>query len=108
MVNLPETEDELQSTTCRHLLYLQLRQDHIEGLYRADVSVQLSAASIAVHAEFGNHCSQIHDAGPYFLAQHYLPDNVRSVQKICQKHTEGFTKKTRNNFRIYSKYFYMN
>ena len=65
------------SRDCQHLLYLQLRQDHIEVVFRADVSLQLSAAATAVHAEFGNFCSEVHATGAYFLPQHYLPDNVR-------------------------------
>eukprot|EP00090_Calanus_glacialis_P008265 TRINITY_DN16572_c0_g1_i1.p1 TRINITY_DN16572_c0_g1~~TRINITY_DN16572_c0_g1_i1.p1 ORF type:complete len:1084 (+),score=127.32 TRINITY_DN16572_c0_g1_i1:55-3306(+) len=75
----PTCYDELNDPYTCHLLYLQLRQDTIEGLYRADVSVQLSMASIAMHSEFGTYSDDIHGSGPYFLPQHYLPDNVRTL-----------------------------
>ena len=56
------------------------RHTHLSLVDRADVSVQLAAAATAVHAEFGNHSGEVHGAGPYFLPQHYLPDNVRWVE----------------------------
>ena len=90
LILLPDNYDDL-SENCQHLLYLQLRQDHIEGVYRAEVSLQLSAAATAVHAEFGNYCSEVHATGPYFLPQHYLPDNVRLVKYFSRKNFNQYS-----------------
>ena len=91
---LPAALEELHSPASRHLLYLQLRQDCIEGLHRADVSLHLSLAALALRAELGPWTEKEHGAGPYFMPQHYLPDQVQSasssppsnnleVSKIC-------------------------
>ena len=76
---LPECGPDLQDSYSRHLLYLQLRQDCIEGVYRADVSIHLAAAATAIHAEFGNFSEEVHGTGPYFLPLHFLPDHVRTL-----------------------------
>ena len=76
---LPECGPDLQDSYSRHLLYLQLRQDCMEGVYRADVSIHLAAAATAIHAEFGNFSPEVHGTGPYFLPLHYLPDHVRTL-----------------------------
>ena len=78
-VLLPSSWRDLQDNYSHHLLYLQLRQDCIEGTYRADVSVQLAMAATAIHAEFGNYSQEVHGTGPYFLPLHYLPDHVRTL-----------------------------
>lgn len=76
---LPESPEELQDSYSQHLLYLQLRQDCIDGVYRADVGLHLATAAIAIHSEFGNYSEEVHGTGPYFLPLHYLPDHVRTL-----------------------------
>ena len=73
---LPTTLEQLSCSAARHLLYLQLRQDVIDGLHRADVSLHLGLAGLALRAEFGEWGEGQHGTGPYFLPQHYLPDQV--------------------------------
>ena len=73
---LPTTLEQLSCSAAKHLLYLQLRQDVIDGLHRADVSLHLSLAGLALRAEFGAWGQGRHGTGPYFLPQHYLPDQV--------------------------------
>ena len=73
---LPPTLEQLASPAARHLLYLQLRQDCIDGLHRADVSLHLGLAGLALRAEMGRWEAHVHGVAPYFLPQHYLPDQV--------------------------------
>ena len=73
---LPVALEELSSPAARHLLYLQLRQDVTDGLHRCDVSLHLALAALALRAELGAWRQEEHGQGPYFLPQHYLPDQV--------------------------------
>ena len=72
---LPDTVHQL-AAPASHLLYLQLRQDALEGRYRAEVGLHLALAATALHAEFGSFLAEIHGSGPYFSVEHYLPGPV--------------------------------
>ena len=87
---LPTTLEQLACPAAKHLLYLQLRQDVIDGLHRADVSLHLGLAGLALRAEFGEWGEGKHGAGPYFLPQHYLPDQVYFLFSCVQKENFNF------------------
>jgi len=75
----PKSLEELSDPSSRHLFYLQLRRDTVEGHYRVDVGQHMSLAALAIQAEFGDFAKDIHGSGPYFLTHHYLPEHVRTL-----------------------------
>ncbi|XP_050690465.1 mucin-17-like isoform X3 [Eriocheir sinensis] len=82
---------ELMENTSRHLLYLQLRHDLLEGrqLLLSDTLLQLAA--LALQAEFGDRKYQ---TVSYFLPEHYVPESLlrggqvaEVVEELQQRHS---------------------
>ncbi|CAL1298392.1 unnamed protein product [Larinioides sclopetarius] len=62
----------MRTPSLRHLYYLQLRNDFLEGNYCCDNSLALSIGGLALQAEFGDYDSSVYGK-EYFLLEHYLP-----------------------------------
>lgn len=62
-----------QST--RHLYYLQLRKDVLEGGIYVHEETSMLLASYALQAEVGDYNQTLHGSD-YFVPEHYLPQRV--------------------------------
>ncbi|GFS83111.1 FERM and PDZ domain-containing protein 2 [Nephila pilipes] len=62
----------MRTPSLRHLYYLQLRNDFLEGNYCCDNNIALTIGGFALQAEFGDYDSSVYGK-EYFLLEHYLP-----------------------------------
>ncbi|GBO31022.1 FERM and PDZ domain-containing protein 2, partial [Araneus ventricosus] len=62
----------MRTPSLRHLYYLQLRNDFLEGNYCCDNNIALSIGGLSLQAEFGDYDSSEYGK-EYFLLEHYLP-----------------------------------
>ncbi|GFR16986.1 FERM and PDZ domain-containing protein 2 [Trichonephila clavata] len=69
----------MKTPSLRHLYYLQLRNDFLEGNYCCDNNIALTIGGYALQAEFGDYDSSVHGK-EYFLLEHYLP--FYSIDKL--------------------------
>lgn len=69
-----------QST--RHLYYLQLRKDVLEGGIYVHEETAMLLASYALQAEVGDYNQNVHGSD-YFVPEHYLPQRV-NYKKKCR------------------------
>ena len=67
-----------QST--RHLYYLQLRKDVLEGGIYVHEETAMLLASYALQAEVGDYNQNVHGSD-YFVPEHYLPQRVNYTKK---------------------------
>lgn len=72
-MSLPENSPRQQST--RHLYYLQLRKDVLEGGIYVHEETAMLLASYALQAEVGDYNQTVHGSD-YFVPEHYLPQRV--------------------------------
>ncbi|XP_045128434.1 tyrosine-protein phosphatase non-receptor type 13-like [Portunus trituberculatus] len=64
---------EMTESSSRHLLYLQLRHDLLEGRLLLPQDNLLQLAALALQAEFGDRKDQDQS---YFLSEHYVPESL--------------------------------
>nr|XP_042895461.1 tyrosine-protein phosphatase non-receptor type 13 [Parasteatoda tepidariorum] len=65
----------MRTMKLRHLFYLQLRRDFLDGHFYCDNDLAFNLGSIALQSEFGNYDSSVHGK-EYFLLEHYLPFSI--------------------------------
>ncbi|KAG8193986.1 hypothetical protein JTE90_013680 [Oedothorax gibbosus] len=61
----------MRTPTLRHLYYLQLRRDFLDGNFYCDDNTALVLGGLALQAEFGCYSASKHSK-EYFLMEHYL------------------------------------
>lgn len=76
----------LQQQSTRHLYYLQLRKDVLEGGIYVHEETAMLLASYALQAEVGDYNQTLHGSD-YFVPEHYLP------QRAIAKLTASYIKK---------------
>lgn len=76
----------LQQQSTRHLYYLQLRKDVLEGGIYVHEETAMLLASYALQAEVGDYNQTVHGSD-YFVPEHYLP------QRAIAKLTASYIKK---------------
>ncbi|XP_078356370.1 tyrosine-protein phosphatase non-receptor type 13-like isoform X3 [Oculina patagonica] len=76
----------LQQQSTRHLYYLQLRKDVLEGGIYVHEETSMLLASYALQAEVGDYNQTLHGSD-YFVPEHYLP------QRAIAKLTASYIKK---------------
>ncbi|XP_048580512.1 uncharacterized protein LOC5501855 isoform X2 [Nematostella vectensis] len=69
----------LQQQSTRHLYYLQLRKDVLEGGIFVHEETAMLLASYALQAEVGDYNQSVH-GNDYFVPEHYLPQ--RAIAKL--------------------------
>ncbi|XP_067035764.1 tyrosine-protein phosphatase non-receptor type 13-like isoform X4 [Acropora muricata] len=69
----------LQQQSTRHLYYLQLRKDVLEGGIYVHEETAMLLASYALQAEVGDYNQNVHGSD-YFVPEHYLPQ--RAIAKL--------------------------
>lgn len=69
----------LQQQSTRHLYYLQLRKDVLEGGIYVHEETAMLLASYALQAEVGDYNQTLHGSD-YFVPEHYLPQ--RAIAKL--------------------------
>ena len=67
----------------RHLYYLQLRKDVLEGGIYVHEETAMLLASYALQAEVGDYNQTLHGSD-YFVPEHYLPQRVCSLVHVVQ------------------------
>ena len=72
---LPDEVDAFKDPNNKHQLYLQLRQDVLEGRYPLTPEKHLSLAALSLQTEFGDFSDDIH-GNAYFVPGHYVPPHV--------------------------------
>jgi len=65
----------LRQQSTRHLYYLQLRKDVLEGGIYVHEETSMLLASYALQAEVGDYNQTLHGSD-YFVPEHYLPQRV--------------------------------
>ncbi|GIX87459.1 merlin [Caerostris extrusa] len=73
----------MRTPSLRHLYYLQLRNDFVDGNYHCDNNIALTVGGFALQAEFGDYEPSSHGK-EYFLLEHYLP--FFNIEKL-NRHT---------------------
>jgi len=105
----PSDVDSILTAENKHLLYLQLRQDLLNGrLHGVSKNMYLSLAGMALQIEFGDFSEDIHGDGEYFMLEHYLPGFIyssaeralscRSLAKVHRAHLGQSQSKTELKF----------
>lgn len=66
----------IRNWSTKHLLYLQLRRSLIEQQIKCEAEELLELGGLALQAEFGDYLEREHGSSPYFLLEHYLPEEL--------------------------------
>ncbi|GIY65678.1 FERM and PDZ domain-containing protein 2 [Caerostris darwini] len=75
----------MRTPSLRHLYYLQLRNDFVDGNYHCDNNIALTVGGFALQVEFGDYEPSSHGK-EYFLLEHYLPFfNIEKLNRHIAK-----------------------
>ncbi|KAK6626436.1 hypothetical protein RUM44_008909 [Polyplax serrata] len=74
----------VRSRQTKHLIYLQLRRSLLEKQISCRSNELINLAGLALQAEFGNFRPDEHGSQPYFLIDHYLPEELEDENSILE------------------------